>query len=276
MAVNQIGENSEQGEMSFLEHLEILRWHILRAVVAILVFTVVAFVNKSFVFDTVILASKDADFWTYRMLCALSELLNLGEVLCVTELDFVLINTTMPGQFSMHLWTSFVAGFIIAFPYVMWELWRFLKPALRSKEKRYSQGAVLATSVLFLIGVLFGYYMIAPLSINFLGGYKVSELIENKITISSFISTVTTVTLSCGLVFELPIIVFFFSKLGLLTPEAMRKYRKHALVATLVLSAIITPPDLMSQVLVSMPLLLLYEISIRISHAVVKKSNAST
>lgn len=276
MAVKEIQAKSEQAEMSFLEHLEILRWHLLRAVIAILIFTIVAFVNKSFVFDTVLLACKDVDFWTYKVLCQLSELLRMGETLCVQELNFILISTEMPAQFSMHLWTSIIAGFIIAFPYIMWEMWSFLKPALRQNEKKYSRGAVFATSVLFLLGVLFGYYLIAPLSVNFLGNYSVSEIVENKISISSFISTVTTVTISCGLVFELPIIVYFFTKLGLLTPDTMRKYRKHALVGTLILSAIITPPDMMSQVLVCLPLLLLYELSVRVSHVVMKKNKAST
>jgi sec-independent protein translocase protein TatC len=272
MAVKQIGNENQEGDMSFLDHLEVLRWHLIRAVIAILVFTIVAFTNKAFVFDSVILACKDSNFWTYRMLCKLSDLLNLGDVLCVTDLDFEIIVVEMSGQFSMHLWGSFVAGLIIAFPYIMWELWRFLRPALRTNEKKYSQGAVFFTSFLFILGVLFGYYMIAPLSVNFLGGYQVSEIVNNRISLNSFISTVTTVTLACGLVFELPVVVYFFAKLGLLTPETMRKYRKHALVAVLVLSAVITPPDLMSQVLVSFPLLLLYEVGIRICRIVVKKS----
>lgn len=276
MAEKKIGVEKDQVEMSFLEHLEILRWHILRAVVAIMVFSIVAFVNKSFVFDTVLLACKDIDFWTYEMLCQLSDLLSLGETLCVQELNFILISTEMPAQFSLHLWVSIISGFIIAFPYIMWEMWRFLKPALRNNEKKYSQGAVFATSVLFLLGILFGYYLIAPLSVNFLGNYSVSEIVENKITISSFISTVTTVTISCGLVFELPILVYFFTKLGLLTPDIMRKYRKHALVGTLILSAIITPPDMMSQILVCLPLLLLYELSVKVSHVVAKKNNTPT
>jgi len=190
-------------------------------------------------------------------------------------LKFNLINLTMAGQFSMHIIVSFVAGIILAFPYILYEIWRFIQPAFKKAEKNYAKGLVFWGSFLFLSGVAFGYYVITPLSVQFLGGYTVSELVTNQISLKSYISTVTTITLSTGLVFQLPILVYFLSKLGFVTPLLMKTYRRHATVAVLLLSAIITPPDITSQVLVSIPLLFLYEISIFISKMVEKKEKIS-
>ena len=258
-------------EMSFLEHLEVFRWHLVRSAIVILLFTILAFIFKSIVFDTIILAQKDSDFWTYELFCKFSHLIGRGDDLCMSEISFSLINITMSGQFSIHIVTSIIAGIILAFPYILFEVWRFITPALKKTEKKYALGLVFSGSLLFTVGILFGYYFVSPLSVQFLGNYNVSDQVTNQITLQSFISTVTTVTLVCGLVFQLPLIVFFLSKLGLLTPEFMRKYRKHAVVVTLVLSAIITPPDISSQVLLTIPLLILYEFSIYISKMVVKK-----
>ena len=260
-----------KSEMSFLEHLEVFRWHLVRSAIVILLFTILAFIFKSIVFDTIILAQKDSDFWTYELFCKFSHLIGRGDDLCMNEISFSLINITMSGQFSIHIVTSIIAGIILAFPYILFEVWRFITPALKKTEKKYALGLVFSGSLLFTIGILFGYYFVSPLSVQFLGNYNVSDQVTNQITLQSFISTVTTVTLVCGLVFQLPLIVFFLSKLGLLTPEFMRKYRKHAIVVTLVLSAIITPPDISSQVLLTIPLLILYEFSIYISKMVVKK-----
>jgi len=179
----------------------------------------------------------------------------------------------MPGQFTTHIWVSFIAGLIIGMPYVLWEFWKFIKPALYDSEKKVARGVVFYSSILFFIGVLFGYYIIAPLSINFLGSYQVSETINNTINLSSYISTVSLIVLACGFIFELPIIVYFLTKVGLLTPKIMRTYRRHALVATLILSAVITPPDISSQILVAIPIVILYEFSIRISALVIKKQD---
>ena len=183
------------------------------------------------------------------------------------------MNINMAGQFSTHLMTSIYAGFILAFPYVFWEIWRFILPALKEKETKVTRGVVFFSSLLFLTGVTFGYYVIAPLSINFLGSYQVSQTVANQISLTSFVSTVTTISLANGIIFELPILVYFLTKIGLLTPQFMRTYRRHAMVITLILSAIITPPDITSQILVSFPLIILYEISIQISKAIVKKNN---
>ena len=260
-------------EMSFLDHLEILRWHLIRSGIAILLFSILAFIFKEIIFDVVLLAPKDPNFLTYRFLCNISQALGLGDALCIKESPFSLMNINMAGQFSAHLLTSFYAGFILAFPHVFWEIWRFVLPALKEKEAKVSRGIVFFSSLLFLTGVIFGYFVIAPLSINFLGSYQVSQTVANQISLTSFISTVTTISLANGIIFELPILVYFLTKIGLLTPEFMRTYRRHAMVITLILSAIITPPDITSQILVSFPLIILYEISIQISKAIVKKNN---
>ena len=255
----------EEKEHSFLDHLEILRWHLIRSAVAILVFTTLAFIFPEFLFDKIILASKSPDFPTYKFFCWLSETLHFGEALCIKEAPFELMNIKMSGQFSTHIVSSLVAGFVCAFPYVFWEIWRFIKPALHGSEKKYSRGVVFYTSLLFILGVLFGYYAVAPLSVQFLGNYQVSSQVVNQINLNSFISTVTTVCLANGIVFLLPILIYFLSKLGLISPEFLRQYRKHSLVILMILAAIITPPDIMSLILVTFPLMLLYELSIKVS-----------
>ncbi|MDG1426727.1 MAG: twin-arginine translocase subunit TatC [Flavobacteriales bacterium] len=257
-------------EMSFLDHLEVFRWHLIRAAIAILFFTIIAFIYKDIVFDVILLGPKRTDFLTYRILCEISQYLGLGDTLCLRDSPFSLMNISMSGQFSTHITTSIFAGFIIAFPYVLWEIWRFISPALHSNENSMAKGVVFFSSILFLIGILFGYYVIAPLSINFLGSYQVSSSVANQINLSSFVSTVTTVSFANGIIFELPILVYFLTKIGLLTPDFMRVYRKHSMVVILILSAIITPPDITSQVLVSLPLIILYEFSIKISERVIK------
>ncbi|MDA7794725.1 twin-arginine translocase subunit TatC [bacterium] len=260
--MKKIGEEKEH---SFLDHLEILRWHLIRSAAAILVFTTLAFIFPEFLFDRIILASKSPDFPTYKFFCWLSETLNFGEALCIKEAPFELMNITMSGQFSTHIVSSLVAGFVCAFPYVFWEIWRFVKPALHGDEKKYSRGIVFYTSLLFILGVLFGYFAVAPLSVQFLGNYQVSSQVANQINLNSFISTVTTVCLANGIVFLLPILVYFLSKLGLISPAFLRQYRRHSLVVLMILAAIITPPDIMSLILVTFPLMLLYELSIKIS-----------
>ncbi|MDG1190272.1 MAG: twin-arginine translocase subunit TatC [Flavobacteriales bacterium] len=260
--MRKIGEEKEH---SFLDHLEILRWHLIRSAAAILVFTILAFIFPEFLFDKIILASKSPDFATYKFFCWLSETLHFGEALCIKEAPFELMNIKMSGQFSTHIVSSLVAGFVCAFPYVFWEIWRFIKPALYGSEKKYSRGVVFYTSLLFILGVLFGYYAVAPLSVQFLGNYQVSSQVVNQINLNSFISTVTTVCLANGIVFLLPILIYFLSKLGLISPEFLRQYRKHSLVILMILAAIITPPDIMSLILVTFPLMLLYELSIKVS-----------
>lgn len=253
-----------------MQHLEVLRWHLVRSSAAILIGATVAFLSKHVLFDVIIFGPKYPDFITYRLFCEFTTWLTGVGMMCMSEMPFDILNTKMAGQFSTHIMVSLIAGFILAFPYVLWEVWRFIKPGLHDTERKYSRGVLFFASVLFIMGVLFGYYLISPLSVQFLGTYSVSKEVTNFIDLNSFITTVSTVTLATGLVFELPIIVYFLAKTGLLTPEWMRTYRKHAFVLILILSAIITPPDISSQVLVCLPIIGLYEISIKICARVVK------
>jgi sec-independent protein translocase protein TatC len=260
----------KENEMSFLEHLEVLRWHIIKSLISIFVFAIVAFIFKDFVFNTILLAPKFPDFFTYRVFCRVAEIVNIPR-LCINAVPMELISIKMSGQFSMHIMVSLVVGFIISFPYVFFQFWRFIVPALYPKEKNVARGAVFVSSLLFLVGVLFGYYVITPLTIQFFSGYSVSEDVTNQINLISFVSTIASVLLSCGVIFELPILVYFLSKIGLVTPKFLRTYRKHAIVLIIFLAAIITPPDIFSQLVVSVPLILLYEISIFISGRIEKK-----
>ena len=267
-----MSKNTE-GEMSFLEHLEVMRWHLLRSIAAIVILALVAFVFKEIVFDKIILAPKEPPFPTNRWLCQLGEILGL-ERICINQNPFTLQTVKMAEQFSMHIIVSLVAGIVIAFPYIFWEFWRFIIPALYDKEKNTARGAVFFTSLLFILGVLFGYYIISPLSVNFLGNYKVSESVISAPTLRSYVQTITSVVLAAGLVFQLPILVYFLSKVGLVTPDFLKKYRRHSLVVIVTLSAIITPPDIFSQVLVALPLMILYEIGIAISKRIMKQHEA--
>lgn len=266
---------SEETEMSFLEHLEVLRWHIVRSAVALVVVSAGAFFAKDFVFNTLILSMSKSDFPTYIFFCNFSHYVGMGDKLCFPDMEFSLINISMSGQFMTHIVVSLVVGVVVAFPYILFEVWRFVKPALTSGEKNSARGVVFFGSLLFSIGILFGYYVISPLSVQFLGNYRVSDLIQNQISLNSYITTISTIVLACGIVFQLPLLVFFMTKMGILTPEFMKKYRKHAVILTLILAAIITPPDVSSQILVAIPIMLLYEVSIFISRLVIKKENAS-
>lgn len=263
--------DNDPNEMSFLDHLEELRWHLIRSTIAIVIVACGAFIMKDFIFDTIIFGPKKMDFPTYQFFCRIATFFGIDSEFCGDALPFTIQNRTMAGQFSAHIWTSIWAGFIIAFPYVLWELWRFISPGLHANERKYSRGFILVASFLFFLGVLFGYYVVAPLSINFLGTYQVSKEVLNEIDISSFIATVRASVIACGIMFELPIIIFFLTKVGLVTPEILKKYRKIALVIVLILSAIITPPDVASQIVVAVPVLILYQISIYISKLVLKK-----
>jgi len=257
-------------EMSFLEHLEELRWHLIRALLSILVVAILAFVFKDIVFNRIILAPKTPEFITNRLLCEFGRIVNIM-TLCINSQPFEVISIKMAGQFSMHIMVSLIGGFVVAFPYVFFEFWRFIVPALYIKEKKHARGAVFYSSMLFLLGVVFGYFVIVPLSVHFLGSYSVSDQVTNQINLISYVSTIASVVLAAGIIFELPILVFFLSKVGLVTPKFLKKYRRHSLILILALSAIITPPDIFSQVLVAFPLIILYEVGIGISRRILKK-----
>lgn len=261
-------------EMSFLGHLEELRWRLVRSTIAILVVAIVLFIFTETIVDYVFMSMKRTDFPTYQFFCWLSEVLNLDDSLCAKEIPINTQSTTPTGQFSTNMYFAFIGGFIVAFPFVFYQFWSFLKPALKEAEYKVTRGAVLWASLLFLLGIAFGYYLVSPLCVQFFGTYKIVSEAENNFTISSYLSLITTTTLFSGLFFELPIIIYIFSKLGVVSSTLLKKYRKHALVIILIVAAIITPPDVISQILVSLPILVLYEVGILIAKRVEKNKAA--
>jgi len=275
MPLDQPGHEKPGAEMTFLQHLEALRWHLIRSVLAILVFAILAFLNSHIVFDGILLGAMYPDFPTYRGLCWLSHTLLHDSSLCIDGMHFNLISVSMSGQFSTHLKISLMSGLVLAFPYILWEVWRFIRPALYDKERRYASGLVFWGSFLFFSGIAFGYYLLSPMSIYFLGNYQISSLVSNQIHVGSFIDTVVVTTFGSGLLFELPIVVYFLAKIGLVTAAFLRKTRKVSYVIILIVAAIITPPDATSQIIVSIPLFLLYEISIFIAKKVEMQNNKS-
>ncbi|MBP9186642.1 MAG: twin-arginine translocase subunit TatC [Bacteroidia bacterium] len=267
MALDQLDDEFvDQKEMSFFDHFDAFRGHIVRAVIAIFILSVVAFLNKYILFDVIIFGPVHTDFWTYEMMCNLSHYVTDGDEYCIKEMGFVLSNISMSGQFSQHIYVSFITGLVLGFPYILWELWRFIKPALNLKEIKYAQGLVFFSSILFFIGILFGYFFLSPLSINFLGSYKVSELVSNEINLDSYVSFITTLTFATGLIFEMPMLVYFLAKIGIMGSKWMRKNRRYAVVVILILAAVLTPsPDVASMVMMFIPLYGLYEISILVA-----------
>jgi sec-independent protein translocase protein TatC len=264
---------AQEQTMSFLDHLEALRWHLIRIAGAVMLCSSVVFVWKSFFIDDLILGPRRPDFVTYQLFCQFTQKFSETGLFCFTEMPFELLNTRMAGQFTTHLWVAILGGIVICFPYIVWEIWRFIAPGLHENERKASRGIIWGTSMLFFLGISFGYFLIAPLSVQFLGTYSVSEEVVNRIDLVSFIRTISSVTLASGILFELPIAVYFLSRAGIVTPEGMKMYRRHAIVAVLLLSAIITPPDILSQILVSVPVLILYEFSIGISRRQLKHLN---
>jgi sec-independent protein translocase protein TatC len=272
MALDQLDDDDLKvgKEMTFFDHIDELRGHLIRSVLAIVVFGVIAFLNKYILFDVIIFGPTKTDFWTYRKMCELSYWLAGTDEYCIKEIGFILSNISITGQFTQHFFISFIAGLILAFPYVLWEVWRFIKPALSSNERGYASGLVTITSLLFFIGVLFGYFLLSPISISFLGSYRVSDMVINEINLESYVSFIATLTFATGLIFELPILVYFLAKIGLLSSGWMRKYRRYAIVVILIIAALVTPPDVSSQILLTVPLLLLYEVSIIVAKRVEK------
>jgi sec-independent protein translocase protein TatC len=256
-------------EMSFLDHLEELRWHIVRALSAVVFFTIFAFVSAPWIFENIIFAPAQANFPTFTWLCKFGEFFGQNG-LCVETIPFKIQSRQMSGQFSMHIMASFVIGLVISFPYVVWELWRFIRPGLYSRERKYSTGVVASISFLFLSGILFGYYIIAPLMVYFLATYSISDMIVNEFDITSYVSTVVMMVLGTGILFQLPVVIYFLTKMGILSARLLRQYRKHSFIVILIVAAIVTPPDILSQTLITIPLYLLFEVSIVIASRVEK------
>ena len=269
-AIKEKGKSLES-EMSFFEHLSALRSHLVRSAIAIAVFTSLAFWFHDFIVDTVIFGPKSPDFWTYRMMCKIGELLQ-RDGWCVGDMNFTIISTELGGQINLVINSCIVTGVVFGFPYLLWELWRFIKPALHEKEKKAASGFVFYASVLFLMGVLFGYFIIAPISVKFLAGFSASDEIKNTFSIDSYLSTVLTLTLGSGIVFELPILIYILVSLSILSAAFMRKTRRYAIVLILIIAAIITPtPDAITMGVVAFPLLMLYEVGILVALGVERR-----
>ncbi|MEN8966155.1 MAG: twin-arginine translocase subunit TatC [Polaribacter sp.] len=260
-----------QKEMSFLGHLEELRWHLVRSASAIFIIAIVLFVFQKEVYEHFLLAHRKPDFITYQLFCDFFNMLGIDSTFCDVTFKDNLISLKPTQQLMNSIWSSLILGIVLSFPYLLWEIWRFISPGLTDKEIKNSRGFIFIASFLFFIGIAFSFYVIAPISIHFLYNYQITDLIQNNFTMDSHIGLVTNMLLGVSVLFELPVLVYFLTKIGLVTPEFLKKYRKHALVVVLILAAIITPPDIASQIIVAIPILILYEVSIKVSKMVIKK-----
>ena len=264
-------KNGDQAEMSFIDHLEALRWHIVRSLLAILIGAILIFIKIDWVFDNIILGPVQPDFVSYMALCNFSHWLGVGDALCMPAPVVKMLATSYTTQFMASITTAFIGGFIFAFPYIFWEFWRFVKPALTKKELRSTRGAIVFVSFFFFTGAAFGYFILAPFTFSFLSNYTLGTkaIIETTPTVSDHIENLTNITLGTALAFQLPVVAYVLTRIGIITPRFLKSYRKYAIVAILVVAAIITPsPDWISQLLVCIPLFLLYELSIVISKRV--------
>ena len=268
-------DDGEKAEMSFIDHLEVLRWHIVRSAIALLVAAITIFIFIDWIFDNIIYAPAREDFITYSVLCNFSAKIGLGDSLCMPPVKIPLLINTIGGSFSSAISICFMGGLIVAFPYLCWEVWRFIKPALSPKELKYAQGSTFWVSLCFFIGGAFGYYLLAPFTFNFLATFKLGTIEAQTYlpSLTDYIDTLVNIILGCGIAFELPVLAYVLSKIGLITPKFLKTYRKYAYVAILIIAGIITPsPDWTSQLIVGIPLIFLYEISIFISAKVHKQT----
>ncbi len=255
--------------MNFLDHIEALRWHIIRSVIAVLVAAILVFCKIEWIFYHIILGPAHNDFISYKWFCALGRLLHYDSF-CLGDIKMSLQNTAVAGQFTMSLSASMMIGFILAFPYILWELWRFIRPALKPTEIRMATGIVFWCSLLFFMGVLFAYYIVAPYTINFFANYQLSSDVKNIITIENYYDTMSNMILAMGIVFELPIFVYFLTRIGIITPEFLSAQRRYAILILFIIAEIITPPDLFSCLFVFVPLYILFEVSVNISGRTIK------
>jgi sec-independent protein translocase protein TatC len=264
----------EDKEMSFFDHLDALRKHLIRSALAIVVCSIVGFVYIDYIFHNIILGPLNNDFWTYRKLCEFSRSFNNNDELCIKNLNYTLQNTEMAGQFMMSFKLAFLVGLVLAMPVILWQIWLFIKPALSVKERKRTRGFVMYTSILFALGIMFGYFVLCPISINFFAHYSLSSMIKNEINMQNVISFMTLLVLGTGLIFELPVLMFFLAKLGLITSSFLIKYRKYAFVVILIIAAIVTPPDIVSQIILTIPLYSLFELGVFIIKRVEKQKAA--
>ncbi len=266
MSLDQTNVDENEKNMSFFDHISELRGHIMRSLLAVCVGGILSFIYLDFIMNSVIFGPRSKDFITFRILC------RLNKDACFEGFNFTIINTDVTGQFIMGLVVAFVVGIILAFPYIIYEFWRFFKPALKPREQKKTSGIILVSSGLFLFGVLFGYFLLAPCSLFFMASYTISNQIANTWTIQSYISFMSMLTVATGLIFELPLVMYFLAKLGLINSAFLKKYRRYAILIIILVAAVVTPPDAGSQILVSIPLLILYEVGVIITKRVEKKA----
>jgi sec-independent protein translocase protein TatC len=266
-----IEEEVNDKEMSFFDHLDVLRKHLIRSALAIVICTVIGFIYIDYIFHNIILGPLNNNFYTYRKLCEFSREFYHSDEFCISNLDYSLQNTEMAGQFMMSFKIAFLVGLVLAMPFMLWQLWLFIKPALSVRERKRTRGFVFYTSILFGLGILFGYFILSPISINFFAHYSLSSMIKNEINIQNVISFMTLLVLGTGLIFELPVLMYFLAKLGLISSAFLIKYRKYAFVVILIVAAIVTPPDIVSQVILTIPLYSLFEMGVFIIKRVEKQ-----
>ena len=268
---NRNRKGGEKAEMSFIEHLDVLRGHLFKSAIAVVAGAIVMAIYSNAIIKHVLMGPTHPDFPTYKILCRLSDRLGLGERFCMTHIKVQMQSTAVSAQFNVYFNILLIGGFILAFPYVFHQFWRFTKPALTPKELKNTRGVIFWVYVLFFLGVLFGYFVIAPYTINFFANFSIDDNIENRWTIASYFNTIIPLILGSGLAFQLPLVMYFLAKVGVVSAKYLRRVRKYALLIMLILAGIITPPDMLSQIVCTIPLMLLYEISIMLCKKVEKK-----
>lgn len=264
--------SAPKAEMSFIQHLDELRKHIFRSVIAIAIGAVVIGYFNKFIINNILMGPARADFITYRWLCKLGHILGYENALCLTSIKVTLQSNAVAGQFNVFLNIILIGGFIIAFPYVFWQFWKFVRPALKDRELSKTKGVIFWVSFLFFIGVLFGYLIIAPYTVNFFANFSLADNIQNIWTISSYFSTIVPLIIGSGIAFQLPLMLYFLAKVGVVSVAFLKKYRRHAILIIVIFVSIITPPDMLSTIICSIPLVLLYEISIFLCKRVEKQN----
>jgi sec-independent protein translocase protein TatC len=260
-----------KNEMTFIDHLDELRKHLFRSVIAIVIGAIVVWIFNNIIIKNILMGPIHSDFITYRYLCLLGKYLGMKDSLCLSAMHVKMQSNAVAAQFNVFLDVVIIGGFVIAFPYVFWQFWKFVKPALKENELKGTRGVIFWVSLLFFIGVLFGYFIVVPYTINFFANFTLDDSIENFWTIASYFNTMVPLILGSGLAFQLPLVLYFLAKIGVVSVDFLRKYRRHSILVIVVVVSLITPPDMLSTIICSIPLIILYEISILLCARVEKK-----